>query len=473
MSGFHIPLISDLNGIQIALIIIFIYILLVIFIRVYIKPNLEKYSLGFYGPLLMWRTVRGKKTIDKLAKYKKFWNAYATFSIVVVFIAMFLMLGMILLSAYLATQIDTDPVPPENILVLPGLNPIIPLWYGLFALIIAVIIHEFAHGILARVADIKIKSLGMVMFIIPIGAFVEPDEEKLKNTTKLKRDRVFAAGPATNIFVGLVIGLIFAWGFMGSLEPVHDGVLVIDVTEDYPAEMAGILPGMVITHIEGSNTSGGSLGSVEVTDHESFSDFLNKTSVNDTVNVTVYNGEETVVLRNITLFDKGEVKSIGDRDQYKGKGFLGVSARNTDDFINRLAYPVRSADSVGGAMFNLLYLGMFMPLDTTILPFHEPLINVYEPTGSLAAIPEPIFWILANVLYYLFWLNILLGAFNAIPAVPLDGGYPYRDALDTIVKKLRPHLDKDQRESTVNTLTAYTALLILFIFIWILAVPYL
>ena len=30
---------------------------------------------------------------------------------------------------------------------LPGLNPVIPLWYGILALVIAMVVHEFSHGI--------------------------------------------------------------------------------------------------------------------------------------------------------------------------------------------------------------------------------------------------------------------------------------------------------------------------------------
>jgi len=459
-----------MNGIIIALIIIGIYIIIAAVVRSRFGKQLERYHLGFYGPLLLWRTTRGKNTIEKLAKFKRFWIAYSTISIGIVFIIMFLMLGMIFISAYAATLSTAEPLPPQNVLVLPGLNPIIPLWFGLIALIIAVVIHEFAHGILARVADIKIKSLGVVMFVIPVGAFVEPDEEKLRTTTKLQRDRVFAAGPATNIFAGILCGLIFAWCFMGSLQPVEDGVLVFDVTEKYPADDGGILPGMIITHVEGVNETGVSLGSTDVNDKDDFNDFMDRTAVNDTLNITVYDNGGLVVLSNITLVDKG--KYYPDMDEFDGKGFLGIRSVGTDEFTDRLAYPVRSADSRQEAVQNMVYVALFLPLDTKIMPFHEPITDVYEPTGALGGMPQSAFWFTANLLYYLFWLNILLGVFNALPAVPLDGGYPYRDAWDTLIKKLKPHLSDKQRENTVNGITVYTALFIFFIFVWILIVPY-
>jgi membrane-associated protease RseP (regulator of RpoE activity) len=459
-----------MNGIFLALIIIVIYIFIAVIVRSRYSEQLNRYSLGFYGPLLLWRTTRGKSTIDKLARFKRFWKVYSTISIGVVFIIMFLMLGMIIISAYAATLSTAEPLPPQNVLVLPGLNPIIPLWFGLIALIIAVVIHEFAHGILARVADIKIKSLGVVMFVIPVGAFVEPDEEKLRSTTKLQRNRVFAAGPATNIFVGILCGLIFAWGFMGSLQPVEDGVLIFDVTEEYPADDAGILPGMIITHVEGFNATGMNLGSIQVNNKQDFNDFMENTAANDTINLTVFDDGDMVVLRNITLVDKGEY--YPEMEEFDGKGFLGIRSMGTDEFTDRLSHPVRSADSREEAVQNVVYVSLFLPLDTKILPFHEPITDVYEPEGALGGMPESGFWFTANLLYYLFWLNILLGVFNALPAVPLDGGYSYRDAWDTMIKKLKPHLDDEQRENAVNGITVYTALFIFFIFVWILIVPY-
>ena len=39
---------------------------------------------------------------------------------------------------------------------------LIPIWYGILGLAVAMLFHEFAHGILTRVADTKVKSLGLL-----------------------------------------------------------------------------------------------------------------------------------------------------------------------------------------------------------------------------------------------------------------------------------------------------------------------
>jgi membrane-associated protease RseP (regulator of RpoE activity) len=415
------------------------------------------------------------KLIERLAKPKLFWKVYSTIGIVLLFLIMFFMVLMLFLSAYGATLPAAEPMPLENVLVLPGINPLIPIWFGLFALIIAVVIHEFAHGILARVADIKLKSMGVVLFIIPIGAFVEPDEDKLRTTGKLKRDRVFAAGPATNIFFGLFCAMLFAWSFMGSLEPVEEGVVVLSVTEDNPAELAGLEAGMVIVYVEGNTTNGTIMPGLDIDSKEEFNEFMDNTSPGDTINLTVYSDGRNIEFNNITLVDKGEYykKYPELRREFEGMGFLGISSMGAGEFIESISHPVSSAEGDRDeARRNLITFAVLLPLDTGILPFHEPLTDLYEPQGALGALPAPLFWFLANLLYYCFWLNLLVGVFNALPAVPLDGGYPYRDAWDTILAKLGV-FNKENREETVGRITVYTALMILLLLTWTITVPYL
>ncbi|MBA3043685.1 hypothetical protein FP804_00940, partial [archaeon] len=45
------------------------------------KKILEKYHMSLSGPILLVHTVKGRKTIEKIAK-KKFWKYFGNFSIV-------------------------------------------------------------------------------------------------------------------------------------------------------------------------------------------------------------------------------------------------------------------------------------------------------------------------------------------------------------------------------------------------------
>jgi len=86
-------------------------------------------------------------------------------------------------------------------LVIPGVT--IPLWYGLIGLIVVMVVHELSHGVVARAEKLRLKSVGLVLFAVIPGAFVEPDEDELKKAPLLSRLRVYAAGSMANIVVAL------------------------------------------------------------------------------------------------------------------------------------------------------------------------------------------------------------------------------------------------------------------------------
>ena len=52
------------------------------------------------------------------------------------------------------------------------------------------------------------------------------------------------------------------------------------------------------------------------------------------------------------------------------------------------------------------------------------------------------FWILANILYWLAWMNLLLGMSNALPLFPLDGGLLFRDFSASIALAPAPRLGR-------------------------------
>jgi membrane-associated protease RseP (regulator of RpoE activity) len=382
---------------------------------------------------------------------------------------MFFMFLTVILGAYTAVTIPTEPVPIQNVLVLPGINPIIPLWYGIFALAIGIIIHEFSHGILARWAKIKVKSLGLLLCIIPIGAFVEPDEKEIENVDKWSRSRIFAVGPTSNIVFGLICAAIFSWVFMASLAPVHDGVLIQNVTEDYPAETAGIKPGMILTGLEFVDDNGTMVEEERIKSYSDFSNFMDNRKANDTLNLTVYYNKKTIQFENITLADR---YNTTEDEEDRGHGFLGVGGSGVDEFAESLAFPVQSAgNDVAKRRLNIAQY-FFLPMRTSIMPFHSPLTDVYEVTGPLSVLPTSIFWALANVFFYLFWINLLLGIFNALPAVPLDGGYVFKDEMTAILERTKPGLTKEERTGVINQLSFTLAFLILIMFIMIILGPY-
>jgi len=232
----------------------------------------DKLKIDVNGPLLMRRTLRMRDLIDSIAqKSPRFWKLFMNIGIPVSVFFMGLMIYFIILS--LKTFTTAPPASP----ILPGVdypgNPIyLPLGYGLIGLATVIVVHEFAHGILARVEGIKIKSIGVLLLGVLPGAFVEPDEEGVKKASRLAKLRIYAAGSIFNLslaFIALLI--VFLVSNFAIAPSFHsDGIEITSVVPNSPAE--GILKeGMIIYSINGKSTN-------NITE---YANTLNKTKIGD------------------------------------------------------------------------------------------------------------------------------------------------------------------------------------------------
>ena len=422
------------------------------------EGHLEKYNLDLvWGrSFVMWRTDAGKDFIEWLAQYNLFWRRVGAVWVVTVFLIMILMFLLLAWQATLAWSIPkTSAVSPKMMIGVPGLNPVIPLWYGILALVVAMVVHEFSHGILSRVADVKIKALGLLMFIFPVGAFVEPDEEEMKNMKRWERMRLYSAGPGSNMVIAIVFSLLFSWVMVDSLEPSNDGVLSANVVMDYGGSEAGLEPWMLIT----------SVNDQEVNSAQDFSDIMNETYAGQTVNVSVLNKGQPETYQ-ATLSDKGSYYLKYYPDYYEpwmsGKGFMGIAVVDPEVVTDSLAHP----GSSGGSMLQYITLP-FQKLQ----PFPEHFTSLFEPTGIPGILPDNLFWILANCFYWIFWLNLMVGLTNALPAVPLDGGFIFADGVSGILDKFKQGMTEERKEVFVDNLVAFLAFSVIFLVIWQLVGP--
>jgi membrane-associated protease RseP (regulator of RpoE activity) len=212
--------------------------------------------IRFTGPITTLHTQRGKEFIDWLARPKRFWRAWGNLG---VGIALVVMAGSFLLVAVGAVQAILDPQPsalnePRNALAIPGVNDFLPLSVApeiILGLALGLIVHEGGHGLLCRVEDIDIKSMGLAMLaVIPIGAFVEPDEEELLKSDRGAQTRMYAAG-VTNNFALAFVALVLLFGPVAGAIAVVDGVPVGGTLEGTPAATAGLDSGDVITAVDG------------------------------------------------------------------------------------------------------------------------------------------------------------------------------------------------------------------------------
>lgn len=242
---------------------------------------LAKYNITAYGPLIMVRTFRGQKLLDWIAKPKWLWKLVMVFGIPLVVISMILMLVTVVgLDLWMLLRIQDIPAPgpansPQNILAIPGLNQFIPFWWGWIALVVAMVVHEFGHAILAKVSDIKVKSLGLLLMPIPMGAFAEIDEEEMfgtkseggtadilgpmetKSAGEGKRKattrqfiHILSAGVIANFLVAIIAFALLFGPVLGAIGTSSADVLVFNVAPGSAANIAGIQPNMIISSLD-------------------------------------------------------------------------------------------------------------------------------------------------------------------------------------------------------------------------------
>ena len=290
-------------------------------IAIVFKNQLTDHGVEVNFPLLMWKTQRLRGFIDRLAnRAPRFWKWYMNIGIVIS--TGFMILMAIALVYSLKTLLDT----PTVSLIVPGVevpgSPIfIPLLSGLIALATVLIVHEFSHGILSRVEKINIKSIGLLLFAIIPGAFVEPDEEELNELSRPAKMRIYVAGSMANLTLA-AIALIIMTVISSFIVPVvfeDEGVVVNRLTEDANAKNY-MSEGMIIK----------SINNLTVTDIDSFQKAANTLKPNDTVNIHTDQGDYSFQLKTNPMN-----KSIG---------FMGiqVNANNViaDDFDNQFYTPL-------------------------------------------------------------------------------------------------------------------------------------
>ena len=499
------------------------------------RKVLEKFNMSSWHGFIMWRTGRGQKFVDLLAKPKRFWHGFGYLSKAICLIVMISIMALLIWEASLVTNIPADQAPTLDMLVgLPGINPLIPLWYGILALAVGVAVHEIGHGIMSRVAGMKIKSMGLLLFIFPVGAFVEPDEEALVKADKKVRTGVYAAGPATNILLALFCAFIFSTVMVGSAEVANDGPVITTVYGGTPADLGGLRSGYQIVSINGADVSYSELYDLNAPEPGSpmsltyfFNGEEHTTTVHSGVvvlsiseglpaaeaglragmilksinNTVLYNeGDFRGVLSQLTPGETYEITALefdeasssyvvsesvnsitpanradhvvgGANMAYLGVTslYLGAGIMDPQAVLGKMAHPYAGADSVGDYFSASLYY--------IALPFSglQPLDGVYRdifvPGGIFAGWDTDVFWVTANCFYWVFWISLMLGMTNALPAVPLDGGFLFRDWIDTLIRKVKKGMSDEEREKVVSSISYTFIILVVFLIAWQLIGP--
>jgi membrane-associated protease RseP (regulator of RpoE activity) len=111
-----------------------------------------------------------------------------------------------------------------------------------------------------------------------------------------------------------------------------------------------------------------------------------------------------------------------------------------------------------------------LPL-ATLEPVSGATTQFYHLTGPLAGADPATFWVVANILYWLAWMNLLLGMSNALPLVPLDGGLLFRDFAASIAARFRRGWTSAQLDGFGGKAVTASSLVVLLLLVWQFVVP--
>lgn len=334
-----------------------------------LHDRLERQGFEINFPVIMWKTQRLRGLISRISNFSPtFWRWYMNVGIVVAFGAMIFITWTLISS--IPSVFDT---PAVSIVIpgveMPGSSIYIPFFYGLIGLATVLIVHEFSHGIQAVGEKISIKSIGLLLFAIIPGAFVEPDEDELKEAKKSSRLRVYAAGSIANITLAIIAILLVSLISTGIPNYfAEDGIAIDRIVSDSPSD--GILKeGMVLEAIDNH----------QITNSTDYTNVVSSFSPGDNVSVKTDQGTYTLTL------DKNPSN--------ESRGFFGIQANKHFEMVNDSLGPLPwvlfellelfqwvAMLNLGIGLFNLLPL---KPLDggymLEILLSYKLSENVYKP----------------------------------------------------------------------------------------------
>jgi membrane-associated protease RseP (regulator of RpoE activity) len=241
--------------------IIYVLIAWVVILAIAKSLKLEKHGFTIKAYSLTYKNTQVQSALSKmLTRTKRGIRVFADVSV----IAGFLMMGFAFW--FLLANIANFFVEPtefaELTVLIPGvtLTSASAILYFLLSIPIVLVMHEGAHGIVATLEKIKIKTGGFAIFIALFAGFVEPDEKEFDDARKISKLRVIGAGATSNVLFAFVLGailltnplfaLILPEPFLEWFYDAPEGVGIISIIEGSGAEKAGLQKNDVITGID-------------------------------------------------------------------------------------------------------------------------------------------------------------------------------------------------------------------------------
>jgi regulator of sigma E protease len=315
---------------------------------------------------------------------------------------------------------------------------------GIAALIF---LHELGHFVAARLLKVEVEEFGIgfpprlvKLFVhkgtifslnaIPLGGFVRPKGENdptipggLAAANPWVRLGVLFAGPAMNLLIGVILGMILFYN-------LGDQIPVVDTVEpDSPAAAAGLLSGDVFVSVNGTG----------VNSANPLSELIQQSLEKPTV-IVVKRGDQVI---RISLIPRSKPP--------EGQGAIGVTLK----YITR---PVTFGTAIQRG-FSTTY----QQAETILaLPVRMMQGQARPEEGRLVGYKGmyDIYNYVQSPLWFFMAISISLGVVNLLPIPALDGGRILLTLPEILIKRRIP-----ARYETMIHMVGFAVLLLLLIYI--------
>ncbi len=481
------------------------------------KNAWRRLDISFYGPILIWRTLKGHRLIAELARLRAPWRLIGWACVAVAFATMTALTAFLVwVTVFAPSVVRVATYPSEVVGATPVLDPVATVAFAVIGMAVAILAHEIGHGIMAARQGVKVEALGVMILAIPVGAFVETNDDDLRKLPRPSALKMYAGGPAANFLVSGVCLVLFLAVLAPCAKPVHEGALVTGVVPDSPAHHFGVPVWSEVVELDGAETTDSEgLQSLSVENPGGMTHIIYR--YESTLHGAVLPGGVVVsavpegpalnagirpgmIIRSLdgtVIHNVDELRSVEEnasrdapvsisvlryqedpgvelnwfvedesvtqvnltskwvfyyihyndenREEFRNQSCLGVEVAmfgletvDSDHVVDLMARPLSGAsDAEGYASASLQFLALpFLGY----MPLLSPATDLYEPSGVLAFLPPEVFWLLMNMVYWLFWANAMVGIANSLPIHPMDGGVMLRNGLRLIRERVGKRL---------------------------------
>ncbi len=310
----------------------------------------DRKNVSFHYGIIVRRWTKGLYLIDKLVKrYPKFIRRLGNVGIGIGLLTGIVGTIVLIILTVKLQQTFGLVLPTAGGYQIPGPVFSIPFWYWIIAVFIIVVAHETMHAVFVRLEKVPVKNYGIaLLLLLPIGAFVDPDNNRIKRLSLIKKLRIFAAGSFANFIVALLaIGIFFSSLFAFGALTKTSGVLIDSVAENSPAD---------VVNLEGTIHK---INDTEIKNVFDFVKAVNNTKPSDELSITT---------------DKGNYKLILKRHPaIENRTYIGINIRNSYEY-NILGF---------GGTVPLIFLKAFF----AVMPFLNWLFLISSGVGIVNLLP--------------------------------------------------------------------------------------